>query len=97
MVGRHVKDIIDPELLAATEQIVSDSLVGEDGRVEVQSSLTGRTIVIQSAPVRTPTARSRGSSSSRATSPSSAWPSAPAARPSGASRSPSTAPRSAWR
>jgi diguanylate cyclase (GGDEF)-like protein/PAS domain S-box-containing protein len=27
--------------------------VGHDGRVEVQSSLTGRTIVIQSAPVRT--------------------------------------------
>ena len=54
MVGRHVSDIVHPELLAATEQIVSDSLVGQDGRVEIQSSLTGRTIVIQSAPVRTP-------------------------------------------
>jgi diguanylate cyclase (GGDEF)-like protein/PAS domain S-box-containing protein len=53
MVGRHINDIVHPELLAATEQIVSDSLVGQDGRVEVQSSLTGRTIVIQSAPVRT--------------------------------------------
>jgi diguanylate cyclase (GGDEF)-like protein/PAS domain S-box-containing protein len=54
MVGRHVSDIVHPELLAATEQIISNSLVGQDGRVEVQSSLTGRTVVIQTAPVRTP-------------------------------------------
>jgi len=54
MVGRHVSEIVHPELLAATEQIVSDSLAGQDGRVEVQSSLTGRTIVIQTAPVRMP-------------------------------------------
>jgi diguanylate cyclase (GGDEF)-like protein/PAS domain S-box-containing protein len=52
MVGRHLSEIVHPELLAATEQIVNDSLVGRDGSVEVQSSLTGRTIVIQSAPVR---------------------------------------------
>jgi diguanylate cyclase (GGDEF)-like protein/PAS domain S-box-containing protein len=53
MVGRHVSEIVSPELLAATEQIVSASLAGEDGRVEINSSLTGRTIVIQTAPVRT--------------------------------------------
>ena len=53
MVGRHVSEIVSAELLAATEQIVSDSLAGQDGSVEIKSSLTGRTIVIQSAPVRT--------------------------------------------
>jgi diguanylate cyclase (GGDEF)-like protein/PAS domain S-box-containing protein len=53
MVGRHVSEIVSPELFAATEQIVSDSLAGQDGSVEIVSATTGRTIVIQSAPVRT--------------------------------------------
>jgi diguanylate cyclase (GGDEF)-like protein/PAS domain S-box-containing protein len=54
MVGRHLNEIFHPELLAATEQIVSDALAGQDGSVETLSSVTGRTIVIQSVPVRTP-------------------------------------------
>jgi diguanylate cyclase (GGDEF)-like protein/PAS domain S-box-containing protein len=54
MVGRHVSEIVHPELLAATEEIVSEALAGRDGSVETLSSLTGRTIVVQSAPVRTP-------------------------------------------
>ena len=46
---------------------------GRTGSVEVRASLTGRTIVVQSAPVRAARRHaSRGSSSSRATSPSSA-------------------------
>jgi diguanylate cyclase (GGDEF)-like protein/PAS domain S-box-containing protein len=54
MVGKHVTEIVHPELLAATQAIMAASLAGEDGRVETLSALTGRTIVIQSAPVRTP-------------------------------------------
>ena len=54
MVGRHVSEIVHPELLAATEQIIDDSLLGQDGSVEVHSSLTERIVVIQTAPVRTP-------------------------------------------
>jgi diguanylate cyclase (GGDEF)-like protein/PAS domain S-box-containing protein len=52
MVGRPLSEIVQPDLLAATEQIVSDALAGQDGRVEVVSSLTQRTVVIQTAPVR---------------------------------------------
>jgi diguanylate cyclase (GGDEF)-like protein/PAS domain S-box-containing protein len=53
MVGRHMSEIVSSELLAATAQILNDALAGQDGSVELNASLTGRTIVIQTAPVRT--------------------------------------------
>jgi diguanylate cyclase (GGDEF)-like protein/PAS domain S-box-containing protein len=52
MVGRHVSEIVAPELLAATEPILIGALAGQDGAVETFSPVTERVIVLQSAPVR---------------------------------------------
>jgi diguanylate cyclase (GGDEF)-like protein/PAS domain S-box-containing protein len=52
MVGRHVSDIVPADLLAATEPILTGALAGHEGSVETFGPISGRTIVVQSAPVR---------------------------------------------
>ena len=54
MAGRHVSEIVSPELLAATEHILTSALAGEGDSVETFAPITGRAIVVQSAPVRAP-------------------------------------------
>jgi diguanylate cyclase (GGDEF)-like protein/PAS domain S-box-containing protein len=53
MVGRHLSEILPPELLAATEPIFAGALAGHEGSVETFGPISRRTIVVQSAPVRT--------------------------------------------
>jgi len=52
MVGRHVSEILPPDLLAATEAILNGALAGQEGSVETFGPVSKRTIVVQSAPVR---------------------------------------------
>jgi diguanylate cyclase (GGDEF)-like protein/PAS domain S-box-containing protein len=52
MVGRHVSEIVSGELLAATEPILVSALAGRGDSVETFAPISGRAIVVQSAPVR---------------------------------------------
>jgi diguanylate cyclase (GGDEF)-like protein/PAS domain S-box-containing protein len=52
MAGRHVSEIVPADLLAATAPLFASALAGHEGSVETFGSISRRTIVVQSAPVR---------------------------------------------
>ena len=60
MVGRHISEIVPADLLAATQPILASALAGEEGKVETFGPISRRTIVVQSAPVRSAGRQHRG-------------------------------------